>query len=77
MSFESIKEAAYNSEKKLLINVTLFDVYEGDKLEKGKVSYAVGLVLQDKSKTLTDKHIDKSVGKILNGITKATGAVLR
>ena len=77
VSFESIKEAAYKSEKKLLINVTLFDVYEGDKLEKGKVSYAVGLVLQDKSKTLTDKHIDKSVSRILNGITKATGAVLR
>ena len=77
MSFESIKEAAFKSEKKLLKEVTLFDVYEGDKLEDGKVSYAVGLVLQDRNQTLTDKHIDKSVGRILEGISKATGAVLR
>ena len=77
VSFESIKEAAFKSEKKLLKEVTLFDVYEGDKLDDGKVSYAVGLVLQDRNQTLTDKHIDKSVGRILEGISKATGAVLR
>jgi phenylalanyl-tRNA synthetase beta chain len=77
VSFESIKEVAYKSENKLLKEVSLFDVYEGDKIEKGKVSYAIGLILQDESKTLTDKQIDKSVARILEGITKATGATLR
>ena len=77
ISFESIKEFAFKAENKILKKMSLFDVYEGDKLEKGKVSYAVGLVLQDESKTLTDKQIDKSVARILDGITKATGATLR
>ena len=77
MSFESIKDVAYRSENKLLKEVSLFDVYDGDKLEEGKVSYAIGLILQDESKTLTDKQIDKSVARILDGITKATGATLR
>ena len=77
VTFEAIKEAAYKSERKLLKDVNLFDVYEGDKLEEGKVSYAVSLILQDDGKTLTDKHIDKSVARIIDGITKSTGAVLR
>ena len=77
VSFESIKEIAYKSGNKLLKEVSLFDVYDGDKLEEGKVSYAIGLILQDESKTLTDKQIDKSVARILDGITKATGATLR
>ena len=77
VSFESIKEVAFKAENKILKNVSLFDVYEGDKLEKGKVSYAIGLTLQDVSKTLTDKQIDKSVARILAEITKTTGATLR
>jgi len=77
VTFEAIKEAAYQAERKLLKDVNLFDVYEGDKLEEGKVSYAVSLILQDEGKTLTDKHIDKSVARIIDGITKSTGAVLR
>lgn len=75
--FEEIKKAAFNSERKLLKEVNLFDVYEGDKLDKNQVSYAISLVLQDKAQTLTDKKIDKSVSRILDGITKDTGAVLR
>ncbi|MDG2311916.1 MAG: phenylalanine--tRNA ligase subunit beta, partial [Flavobacteriales bacterium] len=77
VSFESIKEVAFKAENKILKNVSLFDVYEGDKLEKGKVSYAISLTLQDVSKTLTDKQIDKSVARILAEITKTTGATLR
>jgi phenylalanyl-tRNA synthetase beta chain len=77
VSFEVIKEVAFKAENKILSKVSLFDVYEGDKLEKGKVSYAIGLILQDPSKTLTDKQIDKSVARILEEITKATGATLR
>jgi len=77
VKFEDIKAAAEDAERKLLIGVNLFDVYEGDKLEAGKVSYAVSLVLQDPTKTLTDKHIDKSVARILESITEKTGASLR
>jgi phenylalanyl-tRNA synthetase beta chain len=77
VKFEDIKAAAESAERKLLISVSLFDVYEGDKLEKGNVSYAVSLVLQDPTKTLTDKHIDKSVARILESITEKTGASLR
>ena len=75
--FEDIKSAAEFAERKLLIAVNLFDVYEGEKLEEGKVSYAVSLVLQDPTKTLTDKNIDKSVARILDSITEQTGAKLR
>lgn len=77
VKFEEIKSAAFNSERKLLKEVNLFDVYEGDKLEPNQVSYAISLTLQDKVQTLTDKKIDKSVSRILEGITKETGAALR
>ena len=65
------------AEKKLLKRVGLFDVYEGDKLAPGYVSYAVSLILQDEEKTLNDKRIEQSVQRILDGIIEATGAQLR
>ena len=55
----------------------LFDVYEGDKLEAGKKSYAISLSLQDEEKTLNDALIDKSVERIRTAIEKEHGAVLR
>ena len=60
-----------------LKGINLFDVYEGDKLDSEKVSYAISLVLQDTDSTLTDKKIDKSVAKILDSIIQETGASLR
>ncbi|MAO46315.1 MAG: phenylalanine--tRNA ligase subunit beta [Crocinitomicaceae bacterium] len=77
VSFESIKSAAERAEKQLLKAVNLFDVYEGDKLEPGKVSYAISLTIQDQTATLTDKKIDKCVARILDAITEKTGATLR
>ena len=77
VSFEDLKAAAFSAEKKLLKAVKLFDVYEGDKLEADKVSYAISLEIQDPSATLTDKKIDKCVSRILKSITLRTGAVLR
>ena len=76
-SFGAIRDAAMKAEKKLLKRVGLFDVYEGDKLEPGHVSYAVSLILQDEEKTLNDKRIEQSVQRILDGIVQATGAQLR
>ena len=55
----------------------MFDVYEGDKLPAGKLSYAISLRLQDPNKTLTDKQIDKAVDRIRQAIEQATGAQLR
>ena len=60
VSFKEVKELALRTEKTLLKAVTLFDVYEGEKLGAGKKSYAVSFTLQDDEKTLTDKQIEKS-----------------
>ena len=75
--FGAVRDAAMKAEKKLLKRVGLFDVYEGDKLEPGHLSYAVSLILQDEEKTLNEERIEQSVQRILDGIVKATGAQLR
>ena len=75
--FTELETAARKSEKKLLQSVNLFDVYEGDKLEAGKKSYALSFILQDGDRTLNDQEIDKAMEQIRLGIEKETGAVLR
>jgi len=75
--FSELEIAAKKSEKKLLQNVNLFDVYEGDKLEAGKKSYALSFTLQDGDRTLNDQEIDKAMEQIRLGIEKETGATLR
>ena len=75
--FEELEALAYKSERKLLKEVDLFDVYEGDKIEAGKKSYALSFVLQDEEKTLTDKQIDKVMAKISRTFEQELGAVVR
>jgi phenylalanyl-tRNA synthetase beta chain len=77
VTFKEIYNIAFNTERKLLKEVDLFDVYQGDKLESGKKSYAVSFLLQDENKTLNDKQIDKIMGKLQQAFEKAVGAVLR
>ena len=77
ITFAEIEKIAYNSEKKLLREVTLFDVYEGKHLPEGKKSYAVNFILQDYDKTLDDKRIDKIMGKIQQNMEKQLNAQLR
>jgi len=77
VAFKDIKAIAQKSEKHLLKEVTLFDVYQGKNLPKGKKSYAVSFTLQDDSKTLTDKQIDKIMGKLQTNFEKQLGAELR
>ncbi|MCM1313369.1 MAG: phenylalanine--tRNA ligase subunit beta [Bacteroides sp.] len=77
IEFARIEQIAYQSEKKLLKEVTLFDVYEGKNLEAGKKSYAVNFVLQDESKTLNDKQIEAIMTKIEQNICKQLGAKVR
>ena len=65
------------SERKLLKEVSLFDVYEGKNLPEGKKSYAISIILQDEEKTLQDKQIDAVMNRIINNLVKNTGAELR
>ncbi len=64
VKFVDLQKAAFESERKLLKNVTLFDVYEGKNLKDGKKSYALSFILQDESKTLTDKQIEGVMQKL-------------
>ena len=77
IQFAEIEKIAYETEKKLLREVSLFDVYEGKNLEAGKKSYAVSFMLQDDSQTLTDKVIDKIMSKLVKNLEGKLGAKLR
>ena len=66
ITYAELEETITQTERKLLKNVFLFDVYEGDKLPAGKKSYAIGLTFQDDNKTLNDKAVEKSVGRIVH-----------
>ncbi|MDO7171146.1 phenylalanine--tRNA ligase subunit beta [Mariniflexile sp. AS56] len=77
VTFESIHKIAKKSEKQLLKNVSLFDVYQGSNLPAGKKSYAVSFTLQDENKTLTDKQIDKIMKTLQTQFENQLGAELR
>lgn len=77
VTMAEIEAAVQESEKKLLRDVTLFDVYEGDKLPAGKKSYAISLTLQDPENTLQDRQIEAVMTKIVNNLSKKVGAELR
>ncbi len=77
VSFAELRKTAYQTEKKLLKNVTLFDVYKGDKIPEGKKQYALSFVLQDAEKTLNDKLVEVVMTKLLESFKTKHGAVLR
>lgn len=77
VEFVEIEKIAYQSEKKLLKKVELFDVYEGKNLPAGKKSYAVNFILQDEEKTLTEKHIEAVMTKLIANLKKHLNAELR
>ena len=77
VTFEAIHTIAKQTEKQLLKDINLFDVYEGKNLPEGKKSYAVSFTLQDEHKTLTDKQIDKIMSKLQENFEKQLGAELR
>jgi phenylalanyl-tRNA synthetase beta chain len=77
VSYESIYTIARQTEKSLLKNIDLFDVYEGQNLPEGKKSYALSFSIQDSSKTLTDEQIDKIMNKLQKNFETELGAVLR
>ncbi len=75
--FSDLKQLALKTEKKLLKKVDIFDVYKGDKLEKGKKSYALSFIFQDQDKTLNDKQIDKIMKKLIFNFENTFSAQLR
>ncbi len=77
VQFSEIEKIAYETEKKLLKEVSLFDVYEGKNLEAGKKSYAVSFLLQDENATLNDKQIDKIMSKLVANLENKLNAKLR
>ena len=77
VTFSEIYNLAFQAEKSFLKEVDLFDVYEGDKLEEGKKSYAVSFLIQDESKTLEEKQIDNIMQKLQQTFENNVGATLR
>ncbi len=77
IQFKELEAIAKQSDKKILKSIGLFDVYEGEKIEKGKKSYALSFVFQDDEKTLTDEEIDQAMSKIKENLEKEIGATLR
>ena len=77
VQFAEICNVANRAERKLLKHISLFDVYEGSKIESGKKSYAVSFILQDMEQTFTDAQIDHTMQRIAEALAKETGAQVR
>ena len=77
VSYADLQAAAIKCAKKLLRQVTLFDVYRGDKIGEGKKQYALSFVLQDPERTLTDQEVEKVMDRLLSTFQSSFGAVLR
>ena len=77
VTFESLKTIVFKTEKKLIKNIQVFDVYLGDKLPEGKKSYALSFTLQDEEQTLTDKQIDAVMQKIIYNLAQTANAEIR
>lgn len=77
VSYADLYRSSFKAGKKLLKQVTLFDVYRGDKIPEGKKQYALGFVLQDLEKTLTDEDVERIMKKLLSTFQNEYGATLR
>ncbi len=77
ITFDQIKALALATERKLIKEINLFDVYQGEKLGEGKKSYAVSFILQDTSKTLTDNQIDRVMQNLMETFQKELSAQIR
>jgi phenylalanyl-tRNA synthetase beta chain len=77
VTFDRIRELAFQTERALLTKVDLFDVYEGEQVSRGKKSYAVSFILQDTKATLTDERIDFIMKKLMETYINELGAIIR
>ncbi|NVO30730.1 phenylalanine--tRNA ligase subunit beta [Hymenobacter lapidiphilus] len=77
VTFDQLRQIARRAEKKLLRQINVFDVYEGDNLGEGKKSYSVSFLLQDATQTLTDQAIDQVMNRLIQQFEQQAGAVIR
>lgn len=77
ISYESVEKTALETERKYLKGIQLFDVYQGEKMEVGKKSYAVSFILGDVEKTLEDKQIEMIMERLMKNLEQKLGAVIR
>ena len=77
ITFDAIRQVVGMDGKNLITDVTVFDVYEGDNIPKGKKAYALGFTLLDRTKTLTDEEIDRTMNKLMAEFEKKLGAIIR
>ena len=77
IKFSQIRQIALKTERNILQDISLFDVYESDSLGKNKKSYAVSFILRDDLKTLTDKNIDKVMNNLVSAFEKELNAHIR
>ncbi|NVO20421.1 MAG: phenylalanine--tRNA ligase subunit beta [Bacteroidetes bacterium] len=77
VTFAELEAISYKTVRGMLKSVNLFDVYEGEKIEKGKKSYAISFIFQDSQKTLTDQEVEKQMKKLAEAFEKESGALVR
>jgi phenylalanyl-tRNA synthetase beta chain len=77
VSYDRVKKVAEKAGGKLLKQIDVFDVYQGDKLGQGKKAYALSFILQDQENTLKDKEIDKTMSNLIQAFQSQVGAIIR
>jgi phenylalanyl-tRNA synthetase beta chain len=77
IKFSQIRDIALRTERNILRDISLFDVYESDSLGINKKSYAVSFILRDEMKTLTDNNIDKVMNNLIRAFGKELNAHIR
>jgi phenylalanyl-tRNA synthetase beta chain len=77
VKFDDIQALINATEKRLIREVVVFDVYMGDNIPKGKKAYALGFTLLDEQRTLTDEEIDKVMNRLINSFEQKLGAIIR
>jgi phenylalanyl-tRNA synthetase beta chain len=77
MNFEKIEGLVRSANKQLIKSTSVFDVYQGDKIDSGKKAYALSIILQDENQTLTDSVIDKTMDNIIRKLEAEIGAIIR
>jgi len=77
ITYDQIRKIAFATERKLLKQINLFDVYQGKNLGENKKSYAVSFILLDENKTLNDIQIDKTMANLIAAFEKEVGAQIR
>ncbi len=77
IKYQQVVDIIRKTEQKLIEEINIFDVYKGKNIPEGKKSYAISIILRDPNKTLTDKHVDKTIKRIVAALEKELGATLR